>query len=127
MGMLPPASPQDVGIDPGVKTALKTSDGEKFERENLSRTYCEEQVAKAQRHCKKDLFKKHQAKIKARRQDLSHKASYSLAKSQQTLLKLMFSIKNPIQSFQGEAAILTVKNQCGGAIWKVQINSFKII
>jgi transposase len=72
--MLPPSPPQDVGIDPVVKTVLTTSDGEKFERENLTRWY-EEQLAKAHRHGKNRLVKKYHAKIKARRQDLSHKAS----------------------------------------------------
>ena len=84
VAMLPPAPPKDVGIDPGVKTILTTSDGEKFERENLTRKF-EAQLAKAQRHGKKRLVKKSHAKIKARRQDFSHKASDHLAKSYQMI------------------------------------------
>ncbi|HET9238867.1 MAG TPA: transposase [Oligoflexus sp.] len=37
--MLPLAPNLDIGIDPGTRTVLTTSDGEKFERENLTRDY----------------------------------------------------------------------------------------
>ena len=84
VAILPSAPPRDVGIDPGVKTVLTTSDGEKFERENLTRTY-EERLSKAQRHGKKRLAKKYHAKINARRRDFSHKASDRLAKSYQMI------------------------------------------
>jgi len=67
-----------VGIDPGLKTVMTTSDGEKFERDNLTRAY-EIKLANAQRHKKKKLTKKIHAKIKNRRLDFSHKASEKIA------------------------------------------------
>jgi transposase len=83
-GLLPLAPNLDVGIDPGTKTVLTTSDGEKFERENLTRNY-EEKLAKAQRHRKKRQAKSIHAKIKNKRQDWNHKASHSLAKRYNTI------------------------------------------
>ena len=67
-----------VGIDPGTKTIATTSDGEKFERDNLTRIY-EEKLAKAQRHGKKRLAKKIHAKIKNKRLDFNHKMTERLA------------------------------------------------
>jgi transposase len=77
--MLPLAPCGDVGIDPGTKTILTTSDGEKFQRENLTRFY-EEKLTKAQRHRKKRQAKVINAKIKNKRQDWNHKASHALTK-----------------------------------------------
>jgi IS605 OrfB family transposase len=82
--MLPLAPNQDVGIDPGTKTVLTTSDGEKFERENLTREY-EEKLAKSQRHRKKRQTKSIHAKIKNKRQDWNHKASHSLVRRYNTI------------------------------------------
>ena len=84
VAMLPLAPNQDIGIDPGTKTVLTTSDGEKFERENLTRDY-EEKLAKAQRHRKKRQAKAIHAKIKNKRQDWNHKASHSLTKRYNTI------------------------------------------
>ncbi len=83
-GLLVLAPNQDVGIDPGTKTVLTTSAGEKFTRENLTRDY-EEKLAKAQRHRKKRQARSVHAKIKNKRQDWSHKASHSLAKRYNTI------------------------------------------
>lgn len=82
--MLPLAPNYDVGIDPGTKTVLTTSDGEKFERANLTRDY-EEKLAKAQRHRKKRQARSIHAKIKNKRQDWNHKASHSLSKRYNTI------------------------------------------
>ena len=67
-----------VAIDPGMKTVMTTPDGEKFERDNLTKV-CEDKLAKAQRHRKKKLAKKIHAKIKNRRLNFSHKATEKLA------------------------------------------------
>lgn len=82
--MLPLAANKDVGIDPGTKTVLTTSDGEKFERESLTKYY-EEKLRRAQRHRKKRLAKAIHAKIKNKRQDWNHKASHSLTKRFNTI------------------------------------------
>lgn len=84
LAMLPLAPNLDIGIDPGTKTVLTTSDGEKFERENLTRDY-EEKLSKAQRHRKKRQAKAIHAKIKNKRQDWNHKASHGLAKRYSTI------------------------------------------
>ena len=73
-----PTSSSVVAIDPGMKTVMTTSDGEKFERDNLTKVYAEK-LARAQRHHKKKLTKKIHAKIKNRRLDFSHKATEKLA------------------------------------------------
>lgn len=67
-----------VAIDPGVKTIMTTSDGEKFERDNLTNVYAE-RLSRAQRHHKKRQVKKIHAKIKNRRADFNHKATEKLA------------------------------------------------
>lgn len=74
----------DVGIDPGMKTVMTTSDGEKFERENLTRKFAAK-LAKSQRHRKKRQVKKLHAKIRNIRQDWNHKKSFELAKKYQTI------------------------------------------
>ena len=73
-----PKASSVVAIDPGMKTVMTTSDGEKFERDNLTRVYAEK-LAKAQRHHKKKQVKKIHAKIKNRRLDFSHKATEKIA------------------------------------------------
>jgi len=77
-------SGSDVGIDPGLKTIMTTSNGEKFERDNLVRVY-EEELGSAQRRHKKRLAKKIHAKIKNRRLDFNHKATEKLASKYETL------------------------------------------
>ena len=80
----PAASASDVGIDPGLKTVMATSDGEKFEHVNMTRVY-EEKLGNAQRHHKKRLAKKIHAKIKNRRLDFNHKATEKLAAKYETI------------------------------------------
>ena len=72
----------EVGIDPGTKTIMTTSDGEKFSRENITKKYAEK-LSKAQRHRKKRQVKKIQAKIKNSRLDWNHKRSFELSKRYQ--------------------------------------------
>ena len=74
-----PAKTSEVGIDPGLKTVMTLSTGEKFERDNLTKEYAIK-LATAQRRGKKRQIKKIHAKIKNRRLDFSHKASTKLAK-----------------------------------------------
>ena len=74
----------EVGIDPGTKTIMTTSDGERFSRENITKKYAEK-LSKAQRHRKKRQVKKIQAKIKNSRLDWNHKKSFELAKRYQTI------------------------------------------
>jgi transposase len=74
-----PAKTSEVGIDPGLKTVMTLSTGEKFERDNLTKEYAIK-LARAQRRGKKRQVKKIHAKIKNRRLDFSHKASTKLAK-----------------------------------------------
>lgn len=79
-----PKKGTSVGIDPGLKTVLTTSDGETFERRNLT-TEFEFKLAKAQRRGKKKQAKKVHAKIKNTRRDFNHKASLDLARRYQTI------------------------------------------
>lgn len=73
-----------VGIDPGVKTVLATSDGEKFERESFTKKY-EAKLAQAQRRGKKKLAKTVHAKIRNSRRDFNHKVSLTLARMYETI------------------------------------------
>jgi len=68
-----------IGIDLGIKTNVALSNGEKLERENISKNY-EVKLAKAQRHRKKRQVKKINAKIKNKRKDWNHKISFELSK-----------------------------------------------
>ena len=74
----------EIGIDPGMKTVMTTSDGHAFSRDNITKQYAEK-LAKAQRHRKKRLIKKINAKIRNCRQDWNHKKSFELAKQYQTV------------------------------------------
>jgi putative transposase len=74
----------EVGIDPGTKTVMATSDGEEFSRENLTKKYAVK-LATAQRHRKKKRVKAIHAKIKNARKDWNHKRSFELAKRYQTI------------------------------------------
>ena len=74
----------------------KYPDGEKFERESLTRDY-EEKLAKAQRHRKKRQAKSIHAKIKNKRQDWNYKASRSLTKRYNTIYF--------VQRFVGQGAV----------------------
>ena len=67
-----------VGIDPGVKTVLTTSEGVKYERESFTKKY-QDKLAKAQRHKKKRQVKKIHAKIKNSRLDWNHKVTKELS------------------------------------------------
>ena len=73
-----------VGIDPGLKTIITTSDGDMFERSNLTKTYAAK-LAKAQRRKKKKQVKNIHAKIKNSRKDFAHKVSLELAQSYETI------------------------------------------
>jgi len=81
-----PVSPakSSCGIDPGLKTVMTASDGEKFERDNLTGVYAKKLVS-AQRHGKTRQAKKIHAKIKNRRQDFNHKATEKLATNYQLI------------------------------------------
>jgi len=81
---LPQAPDHAVGIDPGIKSVLSTSDGIKYERENLTRKY-EKKLAKAQRHHKKKRVTKIHAKIRNIRKDFNHKVSFEIAKANRTI------------------------------------------
>jgi putative transposase len=74
----------EVGIDPGTKTVMVSSDGEEFSRENITKEYAEK-LAIAQRHRKKRRVKAIHAKIKNSRQDWNHKRSFELAGRYQTI------------------------------------------
>lgn len=73
------AKTSEVGIDPGIKTIMTLSTGEKFERDILTKEYATK-LARAQRRRKKRYIKKMHAKIKNKRLDFAHKASNKLAK-----------------------------------------------
>jgi IS605 OrfB family transposase len=81
---LPLAPNADVGVDPGLKTILTLSNGDKYERENFTKKYSVA-LTRAQRHRKKRQVKKIHAKIKNCRLDWAHKASNDLAKKYQTI------------------------------------------
>jgi putative transposase len=80
----PAAFGSEIGIDPGMKTVMTTSDGHAHSRNNITRQYAEK-LAKAQRHRKKRQTKKINAKIKNSRHDWNHKHSFELAKQYQTI------------------------------------------
>ena len=73
-----------IGIDPGIKSVLTTSDGIKYERENLTKKYAPK-LAKAQRQHKKKQITKIHAKIKNIRKDFNHKVSFEIAKANRTI------------------------------------------
>lgn len=74
----------ELGIDPGTKTVMVSSEGEEFCRESITRKYAED-LAIAQRHRKKKRVKAIHAKIKNSRQDWNHKKSFDLAKRYQRI------------------------------------------
>ncbi len=74
----------DIGIDPGTKIIMVTSDGEEFSRENITRKFADK-LAIAQRHRKNKRVKAIHAKIKNSRQDFNHKKSFELAWRYQTI------------------------------------------
>ena len=76
------ASPSNsaVGIDPGLKTVMTLSNGQKYERPNITKKY-ETGLANAQRRKKKRQAKKINAKIKNSRLDFNHKSSHEIAKN----------------------------------------------
>ncbi len=74
----------EVGIDPGTKTVMATSEGEEFSRENLTEKYAAK-LAVAQRHRKKKRVKALHAKIRNSRKDWNHKKSFELARRYQTI------------------------------------------
>lgn len=74
----------EVGIDPGTKTVMVTSEGEEFSRGNITNEYAEK-LAVAQRHKKKKRVKAIHAKAKNSRQDWNHKKTCELAKRYQTI------------------------------------------
>jgi transposase len=82
--VLASAPDRDVGLDPGVKTILTTSDGEKFERDNLTRKFAIK-LARAQKFRKKKQVKALHAKIRNKRLDFSHKTALSLAQKYRTI------------------------------------------
>ena len=70
---------KEIGIDLGLKTIASASDGEKYDRENLTRKY-ELRLAMAQRAKKKKLTQTIHAKIKNSRKDWSHKKTSEIIK-----------------------------------------------
>ena len=80
----PSPSGSMVGIDPGMKTVMTTSEGDGFRRDNITRKYAEK-LAKAQRHRKKRQTRNIHARIKNSRLDWNHKRSFELAKKYQTI------------------------------------------
>lgn len=74
----------EIGIDPGTKTVMVTSEGEEFSRESITKKYAAS-LAAAQRRRKKKRARAIHAKIKNSRQDWNHKKSYELAKRYQTI------------------------------------------
>ena len=74
----------EVGIDPGTKSIMVTSEGEEFSRENVTKRYAA-QLGLAQRRRKKKRARAIHAKIKNSRQDWNHKRSFELAKRYQTI------------------------------------------
>ena len=73
-----------VGGDLGTKTIAATSDGDKYERDNLTQVYAEK-LAKAQRCSKKRQVKAIHAKIKNRREDFNHKMTEKMATKYETI------------------------------------------
>jgi IS605 OrfB family transposase len=69
----------EVGIDLGLKDLATCSDGEKYDRENLTKTY-EDKLAMAQRANKKGLVRTIHAKIGNKRKDWAHKTTTKLVK-----------------------------------------------
>ena len=70
---------EEIGIDLGLKTIASDSDGEKYNRENITRKY-EGKLAMAQRANKKKLTQTIHAKIKNCRKDWAHKTTTDIIK-----------------------------------------------
>jgi IS605 OrfB family transposase len=75
----PSTSTAELGIDLGLKDLIACSDGVKYSRENLTRTY-EDALAMAQRAHKKRRVTAIHAKIAHCRKDWAHKTSTTIAK-----------------------------------------------
>lgn len=70
---------KEIGIDLGLKTIASDSDGNKYDRVNLTRKY-QDRLAMAQRAGKKKLTRTIHAKIKNSRKDWAHKTTTNIIK-----------------------------------------------
>jgi len=75
---------KEYGIDLGLKDLATCSDGTKYSRENLTKTY-EVKLAMSQRANKKRQTRTIHAKIKNRRKDWNHKISTEICRACQTI------------------------------------------
>ncbi len=75
---------REVAIDLGLKTVATSSDGKKFSRENLTKSF-EERLARQQRARKPKQAKKTHLKIKNKRKDFAHKVSAEIASENKTI------------------------------------------
>ena len=71
---------KEIGIDLGLKTIACDSDGNKYDRENLTKQF-EDKLAMAQRARKKKLVRSIHAKIRNSRSDWAHKTTTEIVKS----------------------------------------------
>jgi len=78
------APDQAIALDLGLKTIATASDGQRFSRENLTRSYAE-RLAKQQRARKPKQVRKTHLKIKNNRKDFAHKVSEKLARDNGTI------------------------------------------
>lgn len=72
-------SEKEIGIDLGISTKITLSNGEKFNRDSITKKY-ETKLAKFQRANKKKQVRNIQAKIKNIRKDYNHKITSQIAK-----------------------------------------------
>lgn len=68
---------KEIGIDLGIKDKLTLSNGEKFNRDNLTQKFAEK-LAKKQRAKKKNQARRVHIKIKNKRKDWNHKVTHKI-------------------------------------------------
>ena len=113
---LKPSKEGSVEIDLGIISKATLSTGEKLKQENFSKSL-ETKLAKAQRRKKKRQIAKVHLKIKNKRKDWNHKATYKLAKTFKTI-------------FVGDTkseAILTDINKINRAVYDTSWFIFKTL
>lgn len=80
-----PKAAEVVGIDPGYKTSLTLSSGQKIEKEKYLKRV-ERRLAQSQRGKRKKLTARIQERIKNRRKDANHKLSRKLVEENKTIV-----------------------------------------
>jgi IS605 OrfB family transposase len=112
----PSKDDSSVGIDLGIISKATLSTGEKLQQENFSKNL-ETRLTRAQRRKKKRQVAKVNLKIKNKRKDWNHKATYTLAKK----------FKNIFVGDAKSEDILTDYNKINRAVYDASWYTFKTL